>query len=80
MVRLTVVNTSQHLQQLRQSGLIACRKEGLRVFYRLSGDDVIELLGVVVMSFWPRFYRHTSTAFQPYSASSPYYEVCEHKG
>ena len=44
---LTVANTSQHLQHLRQSGLIACRKEGLRVFYRLSGDDVIELLGAL---------------------------------
>lgn len=44
---LTVANTSQHLQQLRQSGLIACRKEGLRLFYRLSGDDVIELPGAL---------------------------------
>ncbi|MBD3609021.1 MAG: metalloregulator ArsR/SmtB family transcription factor [Gammaproteobacteria bacterium] len=44
---LTVANTSQHLQQLRQAGLIACRKEGLRVFYRLSGDDVIEMLDVL---------------------------------
>ena len=41
---LTVANTSQHLQQLRQAGLVSCRKEGLKVFYRLSGDDVIGLL------------------------------------
>lgn len=41
---LTVANTSQHLQQLRQAGLVNCRKEGLKVFYRLSGDDVITLL------------------------------------
>jgi rhodanese-related sulfurtransferase/DNA-binding HxlR family transcriptional regulator len=41
---LTVANTSQHLQQLRQAGLVSCRKEGLKVFYSLSGDDVIELL------------------------------------
>lgn len=41
---LSVANTSHHLQQLRQAGLIACRKEGLRVFYRLSGDDVLLLL------------------------------------
>jgi rhodanese-related sulfurtransferase/DNA-binding transcriptional ArsR family regulator len=41
---LSVANTSQHLQQLRQAGLVACRKEGLKVFYRLSGDDVLVLL------------------------------------
>jgi rhodanese-related sulfurtransferase/DNA-binding transcriptional ArsR family regulator len=41
---LTVANTSQHLQQLRQIGLVDSRKEGLKVFYRLSGDDVITLL------------------------------------
>jgi rhodanese-related sulfurtransferase/DNA-binding transcriptional ArsR family regulator len=41
---LSVANTSQHLQQLRQAGLVLTRKEGLKVFYRLSGDDVIELL------------------------------------
>lgn len=41
---LTVANTSQHLQQLRQAGLVSTRKEGLKVFYRISGDDVVGLL------------------------------------
>ena len=41
---LSIANTSQHLQQLRQSGLALTRKEGLKVYYRLSGDDVIDLL------------------------------------
>ena len=41
---LSVANTSQHLQQLRQAGLVVCRKEGQQVLYRLSGEDVIELL------------------------------------
>jgi len=41
---LTLANTSQHLQQLRQAGLVATRKESLKVYYRLSGDDVIGLL------------------------------------
>ncbi len=40
----TVANTSRHLQQLRRAGLIASRKDGLYVFYRVAGDDVIELL------------------------------------
>lgn len=42
--KLSIANTSQHLQQLRQSGLVTNRKEGLKVYYSLSGDDVIALL------------------------------------
>jgi rhodanese-related sulfurtransferase/DNA-binding MarR family transcriptional regulator len=41
---LTVANTSQHLQQLRQAGLVENRKEGHKVYYRLSGLDVAALL------------------------------------
>ena len=41
---LAVANTSQHLRQLRQAGLVRCRKDGLKVYYTLSGDDVIGLL------------------------------------
>jgi rhodanese-related sulfurtransferase/DNA-binding transcriptional ArsR family regulator len=44
---LSVANASQHLQELRQAGLVTARKEGLRVYYDISGDDVIELLDVV---------------------------------
>ena len=43
---ITVANTSQHLQQLRQAGLVSSRKQGLKVYYSLSGDDVIELLSI----------------------------------
>ncbi|MES9863236.1 MAG: metalloregulator ArsR/SmtB family transcription factor [Candidatus Thiodiazotropha sp. 4PDIVS1] len=41
---MTVANTSQHLQQLRQAGLVANRKEGQKVYYFLSGMDVAALL------------------------------------
>jgi len=41
---LTVANTSQHLQQLRHAGMVTSRKEGLKVYYSISGDDVINLL------------------------------------
>ena len=41
---LTVGNTSQHLKQLREAGLVISRKEGLKVRYSLSGNDVIALL------------------------------------
>ncbi len=44
---LAVANTSQHLQHLRRAGLVLSRKQGLQVFYRLAGDDVIDLLSAL---------------------------------
>ena len=44
LAKLSIANTSQHLQLLRQSGLVTSRKEGLKVYYSLSGDDVVALL------------------------------------
>ena len=41
---LSVANTSQHLQHLRQAGMLVSEKKGLHVFYRISGNDVLELL------------------------------------
>ncbi len=41
---LTVANTSQHLQHLRHAGMVTSRKQGLKVYYSISGDDVIKLL------------------------------------
>ena len=38
-----VANTSQHLQKLRQAGLVVGRKDGPFVYYRLTGDKVTEL-------------------------------------
>jgi rhodanese-related sulfurtransferase/DNA-binding transcriptional ArsR family regulator len=38
---LSVANTSRHLQVLKASGLVAFRKEGLQVFYRLADPDVL---------------------------------------
>lgn len=45
----TLANTSQHLQQLRQAGLVQTRKEGQYIFYRLAGDEVIGLLDTLRM-------------------------------
>ena len=47
LVGLTVANASQHLQQLRQAGLVKNRKVGQRVFYRLAGEDVVMLLSAL---------------------------------
>jgi rhodanese-related sulfurtransferase len=42
-VGLTVANTSQHLQILRQAGLVNSRREGTSVHYRLASPEVFEL-------------------------------------
>jgi rhodanese-related sulfurtransferase/DNA-binding transcriptional ArsR family regulator len=43
----SVANTSQHLQKLKAAGLIVGRKEGQYVYYRLAGDQIVELLGAL---------------------------------
>lgn len=44
---LSVANTSQHLQQLRQAGLVTARKEGVTVYYSLSDNDVVALVDML---------------------------------
>ena len=44
---LSVANTSQHLQQMRQAGLVTARREGKHIFYALAGEDVMRLLDVL---------------------------------
>src|SRR5256886_14234037 len=41
---LSIANTSQHLQQMRRGGLIAARRDGKFVFYRLADESVLDLL------------------------------------
>ena len=43
-VGLSFANASQHLQQLRRAGLVANRREGKFVQYRLADDGVVGLL------------------------------------
>jgi rhodanese-related sulfurtransferase/DNA-binding transcriptional ArsR family regulator len=40
---LSIANASQHLQVLRQAGIVENRKHGLYVEYRLAGPEVFEL-------------------------------------
>jgi rhodanese-related sulfurtransferase/DNA-binding HxlR family transcriptional regulator len=44
---LSVANASQHLQALREAHLVTARKEGLRVYYRLSDPAVYQLVQVI---------------------------------
>lgn len=38
-------NTSQHLDQLREKGIIKSRKESNKVFYRISNSQLLLLIG-----------------------------------
>lgn len=43
----SIANTSQHLQQLLRTGLVHTRREGTRIYYRVSGPAVIRLWSAV---------------------------------
>ena len=44
---LSVANASQHLQQMRQVGIIAARRKGKFVFYSLADEAVLDLLAAL---------------------------------
>lgn len=44
---LSFANTSRHLQHLRRARLVAARRDGKRVFYRLADDTVVDLLSAL---------------------------------
>lgn len=44
---LTVANTSQHLQELRRSGLVKSRAEGQKSYYRISDTSVVALMALL---------------------------------
>jgi rhodanese-related sulfurtransferase/DNA-binding transcriptional ArsR family regulator len=41
---LNLTTASAHLQTLKQAGLVAIRRDGTRVHYRIAGPDVLDLL------------------------------------
>lgn len=42
--KLSIANTSQHLQQLRQAGLVRARRQGQQAYYSLASEEVVDLL------------------------------------
>jgi rhodanese-related sulfurtransferase len=46
-VGLSVANTSQHLQVLRQAGLVTARRQGTSVHYRLAAPEAFQLWRVL---------------------------------
>ena len=46
-VGLSVANASRHLQQLRRAGLVASRRDGRFVLYRLTDEAVLGLVAAL---------------------------------
>lgn len=44
---MNLTTTSAHLQALKQAGFVATRREGVRVHYRLAGEDVARLFALL---------------------------------
>jgi rhodanese-related sulfurtransferase/DNA-binding transcriptional ArsR family regulator len=44
---LGVTTASSHLQILKQANLVATRRDGTKIYYRLAGDDVAALFALV---------------------------------
>src|SRR5690348_11248989 len=44
---LNLTTASAHLQTLKQAGLVATRRDGVRILYRLAGDDVARLFALL---------------------------------
>src|SRR6266487_4175695 len=44
---LSIANASQHLQHMRRAGLVANRRDGKFIYYRLADDSVLELLAAL---------------------------------
>jgi rhodanese-related sulfurtransferase/DNA-binding transcriptional ArsR family regulator len=44
---LNLTTASAHLQTLKQAGFVATRRDGVRIHYRLAGDDVAHLFALL---------------------------------
>ena len=73
---LSFANASQHLRLMRQSGLLASRRDGKHIFYCLSDPSVLEMLAALrkvaernlaEVREWVRGYFHERDALEPVS-------------
>jgi rhodanese-related sulfurtransferase/DNA-binding HxlR family transcriptional regulator len=44
---LSIANASQHLRLMRQAGLLVSRREGKRIFYRVSDSSVLDVVAAL---------------------------------
>jgi ArsR family transcriptional regulator len=40
-------NISQHLNQLRNKGILVSRRDANRVYYRIGDDDLLRIIGLM---------------------------------
>jgi len=53
MVGTSQSNISQHLSILRDKGILSCRKDANKVFYRISEDKIVSLMLAMRDAFCP---------------------------
>lgn len=53
LVPLSQSALSQHLARLREAGLVATRKEGQTVHYRLTGDQALKIISTLKSIYCP---------------------------
>ena len=77
---LGLTTASNHLQILKQAGLVSTRKEGTKVYYRLAGTDIAALwaeLRDVAQPTWPvSIESATPTSARTMSTKSPATSYC----
>ncbi|EWH02065.1 ArsR/SmtB family transcription factor [Halomonas sp. BC04] len=44
---MTIGNASQHLQHLRRAGLVTAQRSGKQMFYRLTDERIVTLMGLL---------------------------------
>lgn len=53
MVGTSQSNISQHLSILREKGILACRKDANKVYYRIAKDNILHLMMAMREAFCP---------------------------
>jgi DNA-binding transcriptional ArsR family regulator len=53
MVGTSQSNISQHLSILRDKGILACRKDANKVYYRIAEDNILHLMMAMREAFCP---------------------------
>jgi DNA-binding transcriptional ArsR family regulator len=54
MVGTSQSNISQHLSILRDKGILECRKDANKVFYRIAEDNILHLMAAMRDAFCPK--------------------------
>ena len=58
-------SVSQHLARLRDGGLVATRRDGTTIYYRLATEDVRQLIDILCDRFGPPAQAHPHPQSHP---------------